>query len=238
MSIEFRIFGIDQSLSCTAVTMQNINYDRSVHSHEYFFTTDIAKKTKESTHTDIMPMLIKKSTHFRKVREIGYAVEQIFAHHAKEGDILALEGYSYGSIGNTFQLGELGGLIKWLGSQRGMKIRVYEPTVVKKYATGKGAGKKEPMFRAYEKLYPHSPIIRSYAENLNRRIPLEPQLKSTLGTPLCDLIDSHFISDMALVEHLLRCNNYSIPAKPEQLELFATKPKGKNKKSILETPYD
>ena len=58
-------------------------------------------------------------------------------------DMAAMEGYSYGSSGKVFELGEIGGVVKCLLAQNETTTVIAAPAQVKKFATGKGFGEKE-----------------------------------------------------------------------------------------------
>jgi Holliday junction resolvasome RuvABC endonuclease subunit len=61
-----------------------------------------------------------------------------------------IEDYSFGSKGRTFHIAENTGLIKYKLWKRGHDITVVPPTVIKKYATGKGNAKKPDMHAAFQ----------------------------------------------------------------------------------------
>jgi len=58
--------------------------------------------------------------------------------------ILAIEGYSYLSVGRVYQLGEVGGVIRLAGAQYGTPIITIPPSRIKKFA-GKGNADKQYM---------------------------------------------------------------------------------------------
>ena len=60
----------------------------------------------------------------------------------------AIEGYSYGSTGKVFELGEIGGVLKVLLLEREIPYVVVPPALVKKFATGNAAAPKERMLEA------------------------------------------------------------------------------------------
>lgn len=67
--------------------------------------------------------------------------------------LVALEGYSYGSTGKVFELGEIGGLLKVEMYRRGINYVVVPPTVLKLFVTGNGMASKEKMMASMEKEY-------------------------------------------------------------------------------------
>ena len=66
--------------------------------------------------------------------------EILILNHITRG---VMEGYSYGSIGRTFELGELGGIIKMIFNKRGIPLEIVPPTVWKKEVVGKGNANKD-----------------------------------------------------------------------------------------------
>jgi crossover junction endodeoxyribonuclease RuvC len=66
-----------------------------------------------------------------------------------DADIVILEGYSFGSTGRAvFQIGELGGVIRFKLWREGIPFVEVPPTVLKKLATGKGNASKDEVFAA------------------------------------------------------------------------------------------
>ena len=191
-----RVAGIDQSLRCTGVTIKELDGNLNVVDSRYYFTTSIRKHTYQQ---GIKPWFIGKSSGFNKAYKICEHLREIF-QSMRDCTYVAMEGYSFGSKSQSlFQLGELGGAIRYLVKKNQLKLRVYQPTVIKKWATGKGVGKKAAMYTAYKDMFPNSPILSVY-DNLNPKLPFEPQLSRAAGKPLCDLIDSDFIATMLCEE--------------------------------------
>ena len=58
-------------------------------------------------------------------------------------DLCMLEDYSFASTGRTFQIGEHFGLLKYKMRRSIIPFETVPPTVLKKFATGKGNAKKE-----------------------------------------------------------------------------------------------
>ena len=60
-------------------------------------------------------------------------------------DLVVIEGYSMGSRGRVFDIGELGGVIRMALHDSGITFVSVPPTSLKKFATGKGTAKKDDM---------------------------------------------------------------------------------------------
>ncbi len=75
-------------------------------------------------------------------------VKQAVAAMSADVEFAALEGYSYDSVGRVFELGEIGGVIKVLLLERGIKYVVVPPVILKKFATGTATASKEAMLSA------------------------------------------------------------------------------------------
>lgn len=117
--------GIDQSYSGFAITALNDGYRTTVYKSELRGVDRLL---------DIQKHLIKEMS--------NYLIKDV-----------AIEGYAFGSqMANM--LGELGGMVKLtLRAQRGIYPLIVPPTVLKKYATGKGQGvsKSQVLMNVYKK---------------------------------------------------------------------------------------
>lgn len=67
--------------------------------------------------------------------------------------LVAMEGYSYGSAGKVFELGELGGVIKVALQERGIQVVVASPVQVKKFFTGNHRAEKAQMVDTANSLF-------------------------------------------------------------------------------------
>lgn len=62
-------------------------------------------------------------------------------------DFAAMEGYSYGSTGRLFELGECGGTLKLCMYKHQLPFIIVPPTTLKKFVTGNGGSNKDAMAR-------------------------------------------------------------------------------------------
>ncbi len=71
-----------------------------------------------------------------------------------EIECIAIEGYSYGSQGRAiFNIGEIGGIVRIMIFERGIKMMIVPPSIVKMFVGAKGNAKKEVVIQAYNDLY-------------------------------------------------------------------------------------
>ena len=94
-----------------------------------------------------------------------------------------MEDYAFGAHGRSFTIGENGGVLKhklWLA---GYPISLVEPTVLKKFATGKGNAKKEQMHEAFFK-----------KTNVHLIKMFQPKSKK-VGSPAGDIVDGFYLAD-------------------------------------------
>lgn len=98
---------------------------------------------------------------------------------------IAIEDYSMGSKGKVFHIAENTGHMKyllWHYNYRGFLL--IPPTVIKKFATGKGNAKKEQMFQAFSE---------AQGIDLSKIMGQEGKLAS----PVTDIVDAYFIAKYA-----------------------------------------
>ena len=107
-----------------------------------------------------------------------WAMDILISHEVEE---VFLEDYSYGSTGKVFHIAENCGLLKYKMWQSDIKFTLVAPTVIKKFASGKGNAPKEKMYE-------------SFLFETKRNLEEEFQIKSDkIGNPISDVVDSYFI---------------------------------------------
>ena len=92
-----------------------------------------------------------------------------------------MENYAYGATGRVFNIAENTGILKKQLREAGFKYTVIPPTVIKKYATGKGNASKDLMYETFLS---------------ETQVDLQSQLspKSTkISNPVSDIVDSYYI---------------------------------------------
>ena len=92
-----------------------------------------------------------------------------------------LEGYSMGSRGKIFQIGENTGILKHMLMKMDIPITLVPPTSLKKFATSKGNADKAKMVETFKQKTGVDLLPLFY-----------PKVKS-LGSPITDLVDAFFL---------------------------------------------
>lgn len=91
-----------------------------------------------------------------------------------------IEDYSMGSTGRVFNIAENTGILKYRFWNLGIEYATVPPTVIKKFATGKGNSNKEKMQESFE---------------IENSIRLKEELRQTekQWNPSSDIIDAYYI---------------------------------------------
>lgn len=98
----------------------------------------------------------------------------------EDSDSITIEGYSMGSTGRVFNIAENAGLLKHYLWKSDMYYNVVPPTVIKKFATGKGNANKEK-------------IQESFIEETGINIKEMLNMTDKQWNPSSDIIDSYYI---------------------------------------------
>lgn len=111
---------------------------------------------------------------FIQIAEWAYSI-------VKDCDEIMIEGYSMGSHGNTFDIGENTGILKYKLYTKGLRYGTVPPTSLKKFAAGKGNSDKNVMYEAFIK------------ETKNDLKTLFNYKGVKIGNPLSDIVDSYYL---------------------------------------------
>ena len=103
-------------------------------------------------------------------------------------DFVGIEGYAFGAVGRVFQIAENAGLFKHKLYTKGVPFDVYAPTVIKKFATGKGNANKEMMIEAFED--ETGVDIREACGIINKS-----------WNPITDIVDAYYICKYGFQEY-------------------------------------
>ena len=183
-----KIAGIDYSLTSPAICVYkeedggHFDFDRCV--FHYLFNTERQQQLAAGSglgnlRADPYPEWKNEEERHEKLATWAYqcvqGCEEVF-----------LEGYAFATSGTSHvrSMAENTGLLKHKMWKNKVPFKSYPPTVIKKFATGKGNANKELMYEAFvdELLTP---------TDLKER--LTPKAKKVIN-PISDLVDAYFIT--------------------------------------------
>ena len=177
--------GIDFSMTCPCLTVHSVekdNDDFSFENCQIAFLTQTKKYATNFYGGKIKGFHFDASDFEHDTARFD-AIAQIFTNFLNDAGCkdVALEGYAFAAKGRVFHIGECTGLLKLYLWKSGRIMTIYEPNVIKKFATGKGNAKKEQMYEAF--------VVET-------GIDLKAQLKyesSKIDSPISDIVDSYYI---------------------------------------------
>ena len=174
------IVGIDYSLNSPAICIADDNFDFNKCSF-HFLTSK--KKHIGKFGKNIFGYEIKDyNTPIERFSNISNWALDIIHKHKSDTAKVFIEGYSFGSKGQAvFQIAENCGILKYrLQMSPSMLYDTIVPSVVKKYASGKGNADKQLMYDSFKK---HTKI------DLMKMFDMEK-----LNNPVTDIVDSYYIA--------------------------------------------
>jgi len=169
--------GIDLSLTSPSICIFNGTEFKFELCH-FYFLTDVNKLSKFYNERLIGGSLEQYNTQEERYHKIsGWALKALAMHHVTD---VFIEDYAYAATGRVFHIAENGGILKyrlWLSQYHVTSIA---PTMIKKFATGKGNAKKQDMEVAFinETNYHIKDVLGLTEKQFN---------------PSSDIIDSYFI---------------------------------------------
>ena len=177
MTTKMIVVGIDYSLTSPCVC---VSRDKTF-SNSFFYYLNDRKSVQGVCHNIFGDQHEEYLTDQERYENIASWVLTILADFKKEEVVVMIEDYSFGSKGKVFNLAENCGILKYMLYKAGYKFFTVPPTVVKKFATGKGNATKDKM---YDKFVEETGI------DLHRII--SPTTK--LGSPTTDIVDAWYIA--------------------------------------------
>lgn len=169
-----RIVGIDYSLSSPCVCIGNPN-NFSFETCKFYYLTDSKK-------LDIDVDNIRGDLHLDySCEEQRYAnITNWVLNLLQENDRIYMEGYSMGSTGRVFNIAENAGLLKHYLWKWKYDYNIIPPTVIKKFATGKGNANKQALQDCF---------VEETKYNIKEKLGLTEKQ----WNPSSDIIDSYYI---------------------------------------------
>lgn len=185
--------GIDFSMNSPSICTWDSRTELKFSNCRFFNYANWARsKDLEGQHKNISIVRQKSYTcNEERFRNISVWLEAVIL--SENVGKVSLEGYSYGSVGNTFEIGEATGVAKQTLFKHQIPFEIIEPTTSKMVWGGKGNAKKDLL---YEKFVESEQV---YLESLlGYDLINDPRVEKKLETPwelkpIDDLIDSFFI---------------------------------------------
>lgn len=169
-----RIVGIDYSLTSPCVCIgnpDNFNFSTC----KFFYLTD-SKKLDVDVDNICGDLHQEYTSDEQRYDNITSWVMSLI----KENDRVYIEGYSMGSTGRVFNIAENAGLLKHYLWKWNYSYNIIPPTVIKKFATGKGNANKQLLQDCFE-------------QETKYYIKKKLSLTDKQWNPSSDIIDSYYI---------------------------------------------
>ena len=176
------IAGIDYSMTSPAICFYDMNVgDCKFENCEIYYLTQ--SKKYEVSFKNVRGNYYEYDDDLNKRYDLisSYFLDRIYERYELSNTFqVFIEGYSMGSSGRVFNIAENTGILKYRFWNLGIEYATVPPTVIKKFATGKGNANKEKMQEVFESEHP---------------IRLKEELKQTekQWNPSSDIIDAYYI---------------------------------------------
>lgn len=180
------IIAIDYSMSCPAITITSTETNFKFETCNCFYLSEKIPKTVLPNITGTrLPEYSDNNQRFDLIA--NWSLETIVKRVGVTKSYVFIEGYSMGSKGQVFNIGENTGILKNKLWNFGFDIFVVPPTVIKKFATGKGTATKEKMYESF---------VEKTKVNL---MALYQPKAEFVGSPVGDIVDSYFLCEFGCV---------------------------------------
>lgn len=182
-----KIIGLDNSLSSPGVVKAELDDNLDIINMDYLTFTTVKKYSGGN-------IIHYKKKDFRSdVDEYLYKRDEIY-NFCGDADYMALEDYAFNASGQITKLAESVGSLIVLFYEKYTKIRKYNISIIKIFATSKGNSDKISMEKYYD-LYKEEKFNLSY-------LPMVHEKKS--NNPKDNIIDAYYIMKMLQIELKVR----------------------------------
>lgn len=172
-----KVAGLDYSMTSPAICLYNdADGECNFSNCRVYFLTQTKKY-------DIMVRnMVGKYFEYQNEMSRYDTISNFFIERILERDVdkVFIEGYSMGSKGKVFHIAENTGILKYRLWRYGVQVESVPPTVVKKFATGKGNADKAGM-------------QSSFMKDNNIDLKFEFKMTEKQWNPSSDIIDSYWI---------------------------------------------
>jgi Holliday junction resolvasome RuvABC endonuclease subunit len=169
-----RFIGIDYSLTSPSICIYD-GKDFNFSNCKFYYLTD--NKKREVAVANITGTLHQDYT---TDQQRYYNITTWVLDKLHTTDNVFIEGYSLGSTGMVFNIAENTGLLKHYMWKQNIKFSIIPPTVIKKFATGKGNANKQLL---------QDKFIEETGLDIKRML----NMTDKQWNPSSDIIDSYYI---------------------------------------------
>lgn len=176
------IVGIDYSLTSPALTEfygTDWNYNMGIISHSCLASNErqrIRWSSISGIDIKLYPIYDGDIKRYNKLSE--WVFDRIVLHNRRP-EFVFIEDYAYAATGKVFNIAENMAILKNMLANVGLKYVMIPPTVIKKFATGKGNANKEKMYD-------------SFLMDTKRDLEKEFNIKKDKN-PISDIVDSYWL---------------------------------------------
>jgi Holliday junction resolvasome RuvABC endonuclease subunit len=139
-----KIAGIDYSLCSPAITV----IDTTTNTARGFYLTDV-KRNAKNFNLGWYEIIGSMHDHHLSEEHRYDNISNWALSIVKDCDVVFMEDYALGAKGRVFHIAENAGLLKWKMWSTKVDFKMVGPTVLKKYATGKGNADKQQMHESF-----------------------------------------------------------------------------------------
>jgi Holliday junction resolvasome RuvABC endonuclease subunit len=186
--------GIDYSLTCPCVCVSR----NKVFADSYFHFLSDNKKAIGKVGNIYGDEHDEYLTDQQRYENIASWALNIISPLKEEELVILIEDYSFGSKGRVFNLAENCGILKYMLYKQDYKFFTVPPTVIKKYATGKGNADKQKMYESFFEL-----------TQIDLHSIYSPK-SVKLASPVTDIVDAfyltHYMQDSIINKDMEKIN--------------------------------
>lgn len=168
--------GIDLSLTSPSLCLHE-GGDFTFNACKFFYISGVKKSviTDDVLNGTLWPEYSSDEERYGIVSE--WVIDTILKHNV---DNVFIEGYAFNAVGRVFQIAENTGILKYKIWRLGIPCVTVPPTVIKKFATGKGNANKELINEFF---------VKETCTDLKSKL----KLTSKQWNPSSDIIDSYYV---------------------------------------------
>lgn len=178
------VLGIDLSLTSPSLCVYK-DGEFNLHNVKLFYLSDVKKSILSNAFLQ-GSAYPEYTTQENRYHLLSSWVVSIASEHSI--DKVFIEGYAFNAVGKVFQIAENTGVLKYRLSMNGLDVVTVPPTVIKKFATGKGNANKEAMQNSF---------ITETGINLKEML----KLTDKQWNPSSDIIDSYYVCKYGVIEY-------------------------------------